>query len=333
MSGFRSSQRSGFTLVELLVVITIIGILIALLLPAVQSAREAARIAQCQNNIKQLSLAALHHEQVIRWLPTGGWGYAWIGDPSLGCGVGQPGGFLFNILPYMEQQPLHDLQLDTVRGSAEQMLRCLEMVQTPLNALVCPTRRRATIMPVPNAGTAFPWPVNCATVASVGSGCWFTTDYADNCGTVFSWWATGPMPWPALPVTKPFSSLPATNNGICCQQSRVKVIDITDGMTYTYLVGEKNVMPDYYYNGLDGGNNNSALGGDDCDLNRWTCWPPMLDWPGQSNSLTFGSAHLVGFGMAFCDGSVKMMNYSIDPTIHAYLGSRNDGKVLDAKKY
>ena len=59
----------------------------------------------------------------------------------------------------------------------------------------------------------------------------------------------------------------------------------------------------------------------------------MIDWPGQPNSLTFGSAHLVGFGMAFCDGSVKMMNYSIDPTIHAYLGSRNDGKVLDAKKY
>ena len=129
-----------------------------------------------------------------------------------------------------------------------------------------------------------------------------------------------------------FSTLPATNNGISCQQSRVKIIDITDGTTNTYLVGEKNVMPDYYYNGLDGGDNNSALGGDDCDLNRWTRWPPMVDWPGQPNSLTFGSAHLVGFGMAFCDGSVRTVNYTIDPTIHSYLGDRKDGKVIDAKK-
>jgi prepilin-type N-terminal cleavage/methylation domain-containing protein len=328
-----ASSRSGFTLVELLVVVTIIGILIALLLPAVQSAREAARIAQCQNNLKQLSLAALDHEQVIHWLPTGGWGYAWIGDPSLGCGVGQPGGFFFNILPYMEQQPLHDLQLGTVRGSPEQMLKCLQMVLTPLNTLTCPTRRLPTVMPVPNAITAFPWPVNCAQVANVSNGCWFTSDYAANCGTVFSWWATGPMSWPVLPVTAPFSSLPANNNGISCQQSRVKIIDITDGTSNTYLVGEKCVWPDHYVDGLDGGDNNSALGGDDCDLNRWTCEIPQLDIPGDSNSLAFGSAHLAGFGMAFCDGSVKMMNYSIDPTIHGYLGDRKDGKVLDAKTF
>ena len=90
-------------------VITIIGILIALLLPAVQVAREAARTAQCQNNIKQLALGCLAHEAVIKRFPTGGWGFSWTGDPDRGNDWRQPGGWIYNDLPYMEQQALHDL--------------------------------------------------------------------------------------------------------------------------------------------------------------------------------------------------------------------------------
>src|SRR5690349_6670512 len=102
--------RRGFTLVELLVVIAIIGILVGLLLPAVQSARESARRLQCNNNLKQMGIGAQNHATSIGHYPAGGWGWYWIGDPDMGTNWRQPGGWIYNLLPYIEQQNLHDLQ-------------------------------------------------------------------------------------------------------------------------------------------------------------------------------------------------------------------------------
>jgi prepilin-type N-terminal cleavage/methylation domain-containing protein/prepilin-type processing-associated H-X9-DG protein len=332
-----SHAPSAFTLVELLVVITIIGILIALLLPAVQAAREAARMLQCQNHLKQISLAALDHEHMNGWLPSGGWGYAWTGDPDCGFGKLQPGSPFYNILPYMEQQALHDMPANAPARSTQRQQLSLQMIQTPLSELNCPTRRPVACL-LTNSWTT----VNAGTVPrSPGT---FRSDYAWNGGSVVIGWGPGPGAWPNPPDSNVGFYDMKANNGVGCQRSCVKLIDITDGTSCTYLVGEKWLQPEFYLDGAvtgAGACDQAALVADDADIWRWTGastypWvsgPPVPDIPGYNAGVPFGSAHATSFNMAFCDGSVQRLNYTIDKYVHEALGSRNDGKTLDAKAW
>jgi prepilin-type N-terminal cleavage/methylation domain-containing protein/prepilin-type processing-associated H-X9-DG protein len=349
--GMRATRRrSGFTLVELLVVITIIGILIALLLPAVQAAREAARMLQCENNLKQLSLAALNHEHVNHWLPTGGWGCVWVGDPSSGFGKRQPGADFYNCLPYMEQQTVHDLPLAGTTLAAKKQLAQV-MCQTAIATFTCPTRRRCIAYPAYN-NTTYPYDLGDCLRPGPGT-VWFKGDYAANAGSNYSgsMWYGGPVDWAAADIWfnkpegvggNPFVDM-SKANGISFQRSQVKIADITDGTTNTYLMGEKHLTPDHYFDGWSGGDDQAMLCGDSDDVHRWTNYSPTYtppnasfaprrDTPGLDYVFNFGSAHAAGFNMAYCDGSVKTMNYSIDLMTHSNLGGRNDGKTIDGKR-
>src|SRR4051812_33227138 len=144
----RQESRPAFTLVELLVVIAIIGILVALLLPAVQAAREAARRNQCKNNLKQISLACLNHLDTVKYFPSGGWAYNWLPDPNRGSGEDQPGSWIYNVLPYIEETAVHDLgKTPVLTTSGALTTAAIQRLQTPLGEFICPSRRTVQIFP------------------------------------------------------------------------------------------------------------------------------------------------------------------------------------------
>ena len=310
---------AAFTLVELLVVIAIIGILIALLLPAIQAAREAARRMQCSNSLKQMALAALNHENSVKHFPSGGWGYNWVGDPDRGLDRGQPGGFFYNILPFMEWKGIHDMP--KVADTAQKKHLSAVMIATPLSVFSCPTRRAPTLSP------AVAWLdtlVN-ADKSSTAGGVWFHADYKANGGSIRYEWNEGPHSWADALAGNGFRESSVTlNNGLCYQRSTIKLKDIVDGTSNTYLCGEKYLNPDAYRTGTEYSDDQPVLGADDYDLVGWTGETPLRDRQGYSNFWAFGSNHPSVFNMAFCDGAVRGMSYNIDLKTHILLGGRND---------
>jgi prepilin-type N-terminal cleavage/methylation domain-containing protein/prepilin-type processing-associated H-X9-DG protein len=141
-------KRIGFTLVELLVVIAIIGILVALLLPAIQSAREAARRTQCKTNLKNVGLAILNHADTLKVFPTGGITFGWSIEDSIEngkpVGTAKMGlGWAYQILQYMEEDSLHNI------NTSAQMAG----VAVPLYS--CPSRRGVTKSTITRNGVTF----------------------------------------------------------------------------------------------------------------------------------------------------------------------------------
>jgi prepilin-type N-terminal cleavage/methylation domain-containing protein/prepilin-type processing-associated H-X9-DG protein len=338
-------RRGGFTLVELLVVMTIIGILMGLLLPAVNAAREQARRSQCMNNLKQIGLGCQQHVSHQGFFPSGGWGWSWVGDPDRGFHKEQYGGWVYNILPYLDQQAIHQNPGQT---AANKSANTLAMVQTPLLFTNCPTRRRAILYPHTSGASYF----NCSTPSQETR-----TDYAICTGDV-AWdqFFTGPSStatgdgWPNCPPggagsTSTCWRSPVDFDGVSFQRSEIKPAQILDGLNQTILVGEKYLDPDNYYTGSDGADNENSYVGYDNDIFRTADYnrsaadsssnglPPMQDTPGFVDELRFGSAHFSSCNFVFCDGHVQSINYLVDNLVFANLCSRNDQNPIDEKTY
>ncbi len=319
---------AGFTLVELLVVIAIIGILVGLLLPAVQAARESARRSTCTNQLKQLGLAVLLHESTHQHLPTGGWGHFWVGDPDRGFDQSQPGGWLYNVLPYVEEKAIYDLPADgdPNKLTPNQLAAARQMSETPISLFICPSRRSSTLFPKPSDGTRIAYNA-LPSVAFLAA----RSDYAANWGDTF----IGELedldrPFPSQMPKHPGGFHPSTVEqyftGVSYLESEIRMSQVTDGTSKTYFGGEKYLNPDDYETGADFADNENWASGFNNDIYRSCLDPPVGDTPGLT--LTgFGGPHPSVVMMLMCDGSVHSLPYSIDTRVHRNLGNREDGEI------
>ncbi|TWU22573.1 DUF1559 domain-containing protein [Bythopirellula polymerisocia] len=356
---------TGFTLVELLVVIAIIGVLVALLLPAVQAAREAARRTQCTNQLKQIGLAILNFSDTKKVFPTGGTvivpkiedyvvGGTPLGPKKQGLGWG------YQILPFLEQANLANITTSAQLNSAV------------VPQYFCPSRRS------PVTRNTVVSPLLAVTLSDYGGA--IPCGYSDYTQTtknspITSGTRGGPVDsrnlrrerffggpgstyilqvpddeiYQGVIVRTPYrlQGSAGSRGGIQYVPARnvtqtISSAQISDGTSNTLMVSEKFVRPDLY-EGDSSSDDRGWSDGWDPDTMRSTCWPPRQDslsgttddtlYGPEADVVDFGSAHPGGINAVFADGSVHVITYDVDPFVFDYLGDREDGQIVDMSQF
>jgi prepilin-type N-terminal cleavage/methylation domain-containing protein/prepilin-type processing-associated H-X9-DG protein len=323
--------RRGFTLVELLVVIAIIGVLIALLLPAIQAARESARRSQCSNNLKQIGLAMHNFQDVYGRLPNGARdGDHRVPDALTACCNSRTRygwSWLYHILPFIEQRTVYDLSTDaddpTTLGSGQNSKEDI-VAQKAIVTYYCPSRR----IPEP-----------------YGSGKFYRADYAGTAGV------RGPD------GVRDTSSGGLRGPIIQTDLKRTRIELIQDGSSNTILVAEKALNPKAA--GSEGGDNerwNNAGWDEDiirfgagrlsngteygippipdssATYNPGTGWTTIKDLGGRTWGQWhpfFGSSHPGGMNACMVDGGVRFVSFTVNAETFRRLSLTDDGQPVE----
>ena len=315
-------SRRAFTLIELLAVISIIGLLCALLLPAVQAAREASRRAQCVNNLKQLALAAQNYHDAFGSFPGGQFLH------PFGAAAQRPGqrennaGWLVMILPQLEQQPLYNaVNFSFMWGVARQGSwtsygeQNATVRQTVINVFTCPSD------PSPRLTNNH--------ADEIGSDEAAGTSYLGNIGSN----CLGDPPFPcAQPELGDVPNDPRGGNGVIWRKGSASIAQVTDGLSNTFLAGEQvmGITPwDAWVHA------NESLGSSALPLNYRPPYPnegaPAITYWFWTYS--FRSRHPGGGNFAFCDGSVRFVKDTVDLRVYQALSTRGLGEVVSADAY
>ena len=324
--------RRAFTLVELLVVIAIIGVLVALLLPAVQAAREAARRTKCTNNLRQLALACHNHHDVFGTLPRNGSADHLLDSHNRGpqgqgtgcCGAGAPRwSWIARSLPFFEQKNLFD-SAGIPTNRLNQNAQTLAVIATDLAVLTCPsdnTKPRTRTNSADLGGVL----VAVTSYKGVSGANWGTDFFGVSNDTGFSTAYTNPG------LDNSFNGL-EKGDGIFwradIRKGTMRLAEITDGTSNTYMIGEDVPMLIQwnawaYPNGANGtcaippnvgvsvGDPNNGTGG-------------FGNWPTR---YSFRSRHPNGLHFALADGSVRFVANTIPLLVYRAMATRTGGEA------
>jgi prepilin-type N-terminal cleavage/methylation domain-containing protein len=287
----KNLRNRAFTLIELLVVIAILGVLIGLLLPAVQKVREAAARMQCQNNLKQLSLAFHSHHDQYLFFPTGGWDWSTPptyvnGTPAVGAD--QQAGWGFQILPFIEQTNVWKGGQATTDND-----RALVAIAALLKVFFCPSRRLPQTV-------SYSYPGYLGGVTATHGLCDYAASNIDNTGVVR-------------------------------QYKPTRFADILDGTSNTLLLGDKRLNLTNLGQAQADDNEGYTCGWneDTMRLTSERPSPDFFGDPSLYGGKQFGSSHTGLFCVALADGSVRSVSYSISQAAFKALGDVADGQVIN----